>query len=310
MNPDFDNYLRYMADILPLMDCREAGIWYPNLPRIERYFEMVPHLRGLDITPDPERPMGEEMLVTSRKMPVVRFPQKVWYWEANFLKGDRLDVPAFKAQLEEYARSRTLPAFVNVYGVQGRRVEDFANLMAALDPARFQAVDYATFFHLAREKMLDAGTTVSVSTVAQVRNSVGVEWKDEFIRQAGPWKKRMNDPLMQTTSVGIKVTIAPGKNWAVVAVPDCKLPEEATKVRIRVGAMQGKAPRWVFKLYGDMEGFGTRSNWFFESTQAPMETVRDIDPRVRGARGAAWMLQLGLSGEPGDSVVFKTVEFF
>jgi hypothetical protein len=105
------------------------------------------------------------------------------------------------------------------------------------------------------------------------------------------------------------VAVAPGKTWAVAALPAVFVPPGATRVRVPIRSLSGTGVEWIFKLYGDLDGFGLNDNWFFGGAASPTVAEVPLDRRVRARPGQPWMLQLGVTGPAGSAAVFGDIEF-
>ncbi len=139
--------------------------------------------------------------------------------------------------------------------------------------------------------------------------SQGRLWSSALLRQAAPWTERMNDALVQAGPGGLRVEIASGRTWAIAGAPSIAVPRNAQAVRVHATALtRGK---WLMRLWGDLRGDGKMvTTGLFEAMASAGAATVPIDPRMVGGRGdTPIMVQLGIEGEPGGSVLFEAVEF-
>jgi len=120
----------------------------------------------------------------------------------------------------------------------------------------------------------------------------------------------MNGAVVSAGEGGLRVQVAPGKKWAIAAVPNVLLPPNIERIRLRVREI-GCRGKWLTRLYGDLKGNGTPTTLaVFQDVPRPGEAMAEPDPRLlKGACRLPTQFQLGLEGEPGSFVVFESVEF-
>jgi hypothetical protein len=120
----------------------------------------------------------------------------------------------------------------------------------------------------------------------------------------------MNEAVVTADDKGLRVEIAPGRKWAIAAVPSVRLATTIGKIRIRVAELSPGA-RWLMRLYGDVQGTGTpRTFSVFEQATDRGEALAEPDPRLLQFTGRTPLqLQLGLEGEPGAFARFEALEF-
>ncbi len=135
-------------------------------------------------------------------------------------------------------------------------------------------------------------------------------WTQGLLQKAEVWTDRMNAARVSAGSEGLRVEVAPGKRWAIAAVPGVQLPPNTGRIRVRVRSAQGGA-RWLMRLYGDVRGTGAPTTAsLFESETRIGALTAEPDPRSLIVQsGRTLQVQLGLEGEPGASVLFESVEF-
>ncbi len=138
----------------------------------------------------------------------------------------------------------------------------------------------------------------------------GQDWSPDCIRSANLWTDRMNGAVVSADSDGLRVTVAPGRKWAIAAIPNILLPRDAGRIRLKVRSVEGGAVL-LMRLYGDAWGYGRPVTVsIFEKNGVTGEFEAEPDPRAMAAAGrAAFQVQLGVEGEPGAAVVFESLEF-
>ena len=101
------------------------------------------------------------------------------------------------------------------------------------------------------------------------------QWSTDFLADPAGWPIRMNDAAVSKNGRGMKVAIAPGKTWAVAAIPGVLLPADAAEARVRIARISRRA-RWFIKLIGDFDRSGQPDTLLpFGATG---ETGRCLDP--------------------------------
>lgn len=147
--------------------------------------------------------------------------------------------------------------------------------------------------------------------VARSQNAAaaGRVWSQELLRAVSAWTEHMNDARVTADRTGLRVEIAPERRWGIAGVRGVLLPAGTRAIRVRVARLSGG--KWLMRLWGDVRGDGV------DTTIGPFEGMDrtglvsvPIDPRLlRGCSRTPVMVQLGLEGEPGASVVFESVQF-
>lgn len=119
----------------------------------------------------------------------------------------------------------------------------------------------------------------------------------------------MNDALVTADSAGLRVEIAPERKWAIAGSRGVLLPANVQAIRVHVGRLTGG--KWLMRLWGDVRGDGRQTTIGpFEGMDRTGTALVGIDPRLlRGCDRSPVMVQLGLEGDPGGSVVFESLQF-
>ena len=101
--------------------------------------------------------------------------------------------------------------------------------------------------------------------------------------------------------------IAEGKTWALVAVPNVRFPRHAEAVRVKIS---DKSPggHWIVKLSQDA-GDRTHDWQPFGLKPNALSLEAQLNPwfRLKLDRPLKYV-QLGLEGDPGDYVVFESLD--
>lgn len=135
-------------------------------------------------------------------------------------------------------------------------------------------------------------------------------WSNALLRSAGVWSDRMNGAIVAGSAAGLRVEVAPGREWAIAAVPGVALPTDIRRVEVRVGELGGGA-RWLVRLYGDIRGTGRQATQSICERQSGLGLGEfTLDPRLLRLRHRpSLQLQLGVEGGPGAWAVFESVRF-
>jgi len=136
-----------------------------------------------------------------------------------------------------------------------------------------------------------------------------VSWSPTLIGSPAAWSVRMNDARVSVVDGALRVAVAPGRQWAIAAVPAVLLPAVA-EVRVTVRGLGGDG-QWLMRLHGDVRGDGRQTTIcpFQSETATGAQTVR-LDPRVlRAAPPAGYLVQFGVEGPPGAWVEFAGLDF-
>lgn len=138
-----------------------------------------------------------------------------------------------------------------------------------------------------------------------------IRWRAELLRDLEVWSFNWNDPKVGLSEKGLKVSVSPGRNWAVVAIPDLLLPP-AREVRVKVEEGRGRA---LVKLSGDWNGDGRWpgdfDDWVFSlgeggEFRSPLPLyIQDSLSHGIPLR----YLQLAVEGGEGSYAIFSDIEF-
>jgi hypothetical protein len=140
--------------------------------------------------------------------------------------------------------------------------------------------------------------------------AAGRTWSGSLLHQADVWTDRMNEALVTASAEGLRVEVAPGRKWAIAAVPGVRLPNRVAAIRVSVHGLGGGG-QWLVRVYGDLRQSGRAITFGpFQSMTGTGAFALDLDPRLlRPAQGTLLQVQLGLEGEPGAWAVFDGLEF-
>jgi len=135
-------------------------------------------------------------------------------------------------------------------------------------------------------------------------------WSADLLHDASVWADRMNDAVVSADRAGLRVEIAPGREWAITAIPQVALPGGTGRITVRVREM-ADGGRWLMRLYGDVRGNGEDNTASLAERQSqPGERRLEPDPRVLAlGKLPPVQLQLGIEGPAGAYVVFEGLEF-
>ncbi|MEI7634157.1 MAG: hypothetical protein WCK47_07735 [bacterium] len=295
-NPDFPALMSGFVTLMPMMSLREVEYWNADQPAVETFGNVL-NPSGMTVPPHAARPNGEFFKTHANSMPVLRYADGLHYVDFS-------NPGAVKARLEQIEAASPKPCFIPVYGVS--TIGAVAALKNSLDPSRFEFVDYSTLFHLARQ--------VSAPVVAPAPpHTVKSEWSPAMVTNQSAWT-RMNEAVVSASGDGLRVEVAPGKNWAITCMTDVRLPAGVNNLRIVVTRCEGGGALWIAKLSGDLDGFGFSDTWlpFGNGSNFVGKARRRLDRRVvrrNDQRQPLYDLQIGLMGKPGDFVQFRSVDF-
>jgi hypothetical protein len=146
--------------------------------------------------------------------------------------------------------------------------------------------------------------------LASLLSAAPADWSPDLIHTPDAWRDRMNDALVRADGAGLAITVAPGRDWAIAAVPNVALPAGLAAVAVKVRRLSPGA-RWLVRVYGDVYGTGRPTTWGpFGGETALGLCLMPCDPRLLPAAGrSAMQVQLGLEGPAGSNVVFDGLEF-
>ncbi len=134
-------------------------------------------------------------------------------------------------------------------------------------------------------------------------------WSPQALQRPAAWTERMNDPIVSADPSGLRVTIAPGRTWAIAAAGGVVLPARSAGAVVRVSELHGA--RWLIRLYGRLRGADKPVTvGLCEGRDDSGEVRIDLDPRMVGEPPAEGvMLQFGVEGEPGGSALLSHLSF-
>ncbi len=275
---------------------REIDLWQSEDSDADAIASNMPSIRGILMLPENSDPYGRIFYTAKRHIPVIRYATNMNYWQLSekpfWDANANLKYDVYANYLNTVYSSVTKPWYLPAYGLQDRMLGQIVDFVKTrLDPNKFEVIDYGTMMHLAG---LPSGT---------------VDWNDNYIQDASKWSVRMNDALVSTSTNGLRVTIAPGKTWAVAAIPDLLVPAETKNIRVKVNTCTGT--KWVVKMSGDWDQTGGWTDWvaFYLDSNGdyakllPSSILFDLDRRPLK------YLQIGLEGIAGNYVEFEFINF-
>lgn len=140
-------------------------------------------------------------------------------------------------------------------------------------------------------------------------NRPTVHWNSETLSLAGLWTIRMNDPLVEATGDGLRLTVGGQRDWAVVAVPNVVLPEHIASIMSEATVLSGN-PTWSVKLTADLDGDGETEDWMPFSSSRTEALERKMHSAVSTSPDRPLhLLQLAVEGPAGSTVLFNRIEF-
>jgi len=135
----------------------------------------------------------------------------------------------------------------------------------------------------------------------------GTTWSSDLLRNEKPWTVSWNDPVFSAGPDGLRVEIADGKTWTLVAVPDVLFPPGSEAVQVTV-AEKSPGGHWIVKLSQDAgdrtfdwQPFGLKPTSLHKKAQLNPWFRLKLDSPLK-------YVQLGLEGNPGDYVCFESLE--
>ncbi len=148
-------------------------------------------------------------------------------------------------------------------------------------------------------------TFLIVSATASAQSNSGKPWNSDLVQNANLWTNRLNDAIVSNADGGLRVEVAPGKTWAIAAIPNIIMPANTISIEVSIKSLSGGG-KWLMRLYnGDFSTLGV-----FESVStAGVHFVTPEPGLLILTRGQRLEIQLGLEGQPGSYVVFQGVKF-
>lgn len=133
-------------------------------------------------------------------------------------------------------------------------------------------------------------------------------WSPDWLAQPGRWSVRMNGALVSAAGTGLRVEVAPGRTWAIAAVPDVRLTGRVGLVRVNVRELGGGA-QWLMRVHGELRRPGrAQTTGPFQSETRTGQVNVELDPRQLAPGERPVLVQLGLEGPAGAWVVFDQLE--
>jgi hypothetical protein len=276
---------------------REVDLWWSTDSDADVIAANMPSIRGILMSPDNSDPYGRLSYTAKRHIPVIRRATNMQYWMTSdkpfWDANANLNYDVYANHLNTVYANVPKPWYLPAYGLQDRMVGQIVDFVKTrLDPNKFEVIDYGTMMHLAG---LPSGT---------------VDWNDNYVQQAGVWTALMNGALVTSSASGLRVEIAPGKTWAIAAIPNVLLPQGSKFIRVKVSACTGTD--WIAKMTGDWNQTGGVTDWLpFGTSTAIGEFAMPLSSSVLFDldRRPLSYLQLGLEGTGGSYVEFESVDF-
>jgi len=137
----------------------------------------------------------------------------------------------------------------------------------------------------------------------------GGPWSTERVRDPKLWSAGFNSPVVSGDPRGLRISVREGQKRGVAMIPALySLPPGARTVRLRIAEVS-RGTTWLFKLAGNHDGSG-RISAAHTTTMAKTGAITiPLDAKVLRLPDEPWIVKLGLTGPPGSSVVFESVEF-
>lgn len=313
---DLEPFLRRTDRGQAFLNCREVDVWGPSRESMDEYVDRLPWLRAITVPPEVMPPGAPNVFLVgrTRKVPLIRRRQEEMYWNNGpLLTMDEKGWEGFHVQMDLFQRHLDWvydrgpardgkAAFVTIYGVMGTIPDEIARVEAALDRARYEIIDYATMAHLAAQT--DPPEAEPVPAPGE-----RVRWSSELLHSPEAWEAA-NGAAVSVSDGGLAIEVGEGRDWAVARIADCRLPEGAAGVTIRVREVSPGAT-WVVKMAADYYGLGTVTDYLPFTEGAGVGTRHEPFPeafRTR-AREPLHNLQLGVVGPAGSRIVVEALEF-
>jgi hypothetical protein len=313
---DLEPFLRLTDRGQAFINCREIDVWGPSRESMDRYADRLPWLRAITVVPE-VMPAGATNVFTvgrDHRIPLIRRRPEEMYWNNGpLLKMDEKGWEGFHVQMDLFLRHLNWvydrgpavdgkPGFVSLYGVMGTIPDEIARIQTALDPAKFEIINYATMAHLAAQTNPPEATAIPAPK-AKVR------WSADLLRQADAWEAS-NDARVSASGQGLSVEVGPGRDWGVARIADLQLPAGAGGVTIRVRTISPGAT-WVVKMAADYYGLGTITDYLPFTEGAGTGERHEAFPQAfrERARQPLHNLQVGVVGPAGSRVVVEALEF-
>lgn len=134
-------------------------------------------------------------------------------------------------------------------------------------------------------------------------------WSPDMLRDITRWPHAETDSRITASSCGLRVEVAPERNFAIGAISHLALPADLGRIRVCVTEMGGGAT-WFVRLYGELRQPGQhRTAAIAQDEDQTHDRVFPVDPRLVQLHDTPIQLQLGVEGPPGAYAIFQEVEF-
>jgi len=141
-------------------------------------------------------------------------------------------------------------------------------------------------------------------------NDNGTQWTPRLLRDVDRWAGGRDDRSITVSDSGLRIDVPPGKTWRIAEANHIRLPDNVGHVRLRIAQLGGEAT-WFMRIYGPLRtGSPRRTVGVFQDETRTGVVVLVLDPRLlSGEHRPPLQIQLGVEGDPGDYVVFDSLEF-
>jgi hypothetical protein len=233
------------------------------------------------------------------------YPTYLYYNPYNEAKTVEIDVGVGPVDLYDAVSNGFIKW--NVSGISSFNMAPDSALVLVLAPA---GGSLTVGDHYNDEKVFIDGVVVDYTSGFTPR----YEWYPEMLKEDEHWTA--GSPTRTAGPDGLTVEVGEGHVFALAIVENIWLPRTAEQVEVTVSDLS-PGGKWVIKLWadfdrnGELEG-GTIDVWAPWANMTETGTfVLDLPDYVLPARDQfpLHQLQLGLVGDPGDSVKFEYLDF-